>query len=98
MTVKQLLRSIDSKELSEWAAYYSIEPFGYFRSADLPASLIASTIANCNRTPNSKSFCPQDFMLVGEHAKEKAMEEDEMKSVLQAMTNQQPSGNDPWQP
>ena len=93
-----MLASMDSKELSEWAAYYSIEPFGYFRSADLPASLVASTIANCNRTQNSKAFTPQDFMLVGEHAKEKAMEENEMQDILQAMTGQEPKeAEEQWQ-
>ena len=90
MTVRQLLREIDSKELSEWAAYYSLEPFGYFRSADLPASIVASTLANCNRSKNSKVFTPKDFILVGQHAQDKAMEEDEMQNLLQAMTGQAP--------
>ena len=98
MSVRQMLASMDSKEISEWAAYYSIEPFGYFRSADLPASIIASTLANCNRTKNSKTFTPQDFMLVGEYSKKQVMEEDEMKSILQAMTGQEPTGvNEQWQ-
>ena len=90
MTVRQLLASMDSKEISEWAAYYSIEPFGYFRSSDLPAGIIASTLANCNRTKSSKTFTPKDFMLVGEHAQDKAMEENEMQNILQAMTGQAP--------
>tara|TARA_R100001244_G_scaffold131631_1_gene105196 strand:- start:58 stop:330 length:273 start_codon:yes stop_codon:yes gene_type:complete len=86
-----MLASMDSKEISEWAAYYSIEPFGYFRSADLPAAIVASTLANCNRTKHSKTFTPKDFILVGEHAHDKAMEEDEMQSILQAMTGQAPT-------
>jgi len=90
MSVRQLLQTMDSKELSEWAAFYSIEPFGYFRSADLPAAIVASTLANCNRTRNSKTFTPKDFILVGEHAQDKAMEEDEMRNILQAMTGQAP--------
>jgi len=94
MTVRQLLASMDSKELSEWAAFYSIEPFGYFRSSDLPAGIIASTLANCNRTKSSKTFTPKDFMLVGEHAQGKAMEEDEMQNILQAMIGQAPTGAD----
>ena len=98
MSVRQLLQTLDSKEISEWAAYYSLEPFGYFRSADLPASIIASTLANCNRSKNSKTFTPQDFMLVGEHSKKQVMEEDEMKSILQAMTGQEPTeANEQWQ-
>jgi len=90
MTVRQLLQSMDSKEISEWAAYYSLEPFGYFRSADLPAAIVASTLANCNRGKNSRMFTPKDFMLVGEHSQDKAMEEDEMQNILQAMTGQAP--------
>ena len=92
MSVRQLLQTMDSKEISEWAAYYSLEPFGYFRSADLPASIIASTLANCNRAKNSKTFTPKDFMLVGEHSKKQVMEENEMKTVLQAMIGQEPRG------
>ena len=89
---------MDSKELSEWAAYYSLEPFGYFRSADLPASIVASTLANCNRAKNSKVFTPKDFMLVGEHAQSKAMEEDEMQNILQAMTGKAPTkAGEQWQ-
>jgi len=81
---------MDSKELSEWAAFYSIEPFGYFRSADLPAGIVASTIANCNRTKHSQTFSPKDFMLVGEYSKEKVMEEEEMQNVLQSLIGQAP--------
>ena len=87
-----MLASMSSKEISEWAAYYSVEPFGYFRSADLPASIIASTLANCNRTKNRKVFTPKDFMLVGDHSKIEVMEEDEMQNILQAMTGQEPTG------
>ena len=90
MSVKQLLQTLDSKEISEWAAYYSIEPFGHFRSADLPAAIIASTLANCNRTKSSKMFTPKDFMLVGEYAQDKPMEENEMQNILQAMIGQEP--------
>jgi hypothetical protein len=89
LTVRQLLSQIDSKELSEWAAYYSIEPFGNFRNADLPAGIIASTIANCNRGKNSRSFSPQDFMPIGEHRRPRVMEEDEMKNVMRQMAAQQ---------
>ena len=82
MTVRHLLQVCDSKELSEWAAYYSIEPFGYFRSSDLPAGIIASTLANCNRTRNSRAFAPKDFMPIGEHNKQAVMGEDDMKQVM----------------
>jgi hypothetical protein len=37
-------------------------------------------------------------MLVGEHAQDKAMEEDEMQNILQAMTGQAPTeADEQWQ-
>ena len=88
MSVRQLLQTMDSKELSEWAAYYSIEPFGHFRSSDLPAGIIASTIANCNRTKSSTAFSPKDFMPIGEHTKPTIMEESDMLEVMKQMAEQ----------
>ena len=81
MTVREMLSRIDSKELTEWAAFYSIEPFGGFRS-DIQSGVIASTIANCNRSSNSKTFKATDFMPFGEHNKRSTMCEDDMKTVL----------------
>ena len=87
MTVRELLNRIDSSELTEWAAFYSLEPFGDFRS-DMQAGIIASTIANCNRSKHSKTFKPIDFMpLVKEEPKQ--MSGDEIKNVLKAMAEEQ---------
>jgi len=61
MTVEELLNRISSKELSEWIAFYSIEPFGEDRE-DLRMGILASTIANSNRGKNTKPFTPQDFI------------------------------------
>ena len=88
MTVRELLSRIDSKELSEWAAFYSIEPFGYFRS-DMQAGIIASTIANCNRQKNSRSFKPMDFMPFGNHVKQNVMSGEEMKAVMMGIAEKQ---------
>lgn len=48
--------------MREWLAYYQLEPFGppagYWQ-----AGLIASTLANVNRTKNTqKAFISEDFM------------------------------------
>jgi hypothetical protein len=59
MTVRELLSRIDSRELSEWQAYYSLNPFGPER-ADLRAGAIASTVANC--LTDKGGFKPSDFM------------------------------------
>tara|TARA_R110002110_G_scaffold166143_2_gene366673 strand:- start:33 stop:314 length:282 start_codon:yes stop_codon:yes gene_type:complete len=86
MTVRELLCRIDSKELSEWASYFSMEPFGNTRS-DIQAGIIASTIANCNRTKSSqKLFNATDFMPIGEHNKTKPIEQEEkIKNIFKKM-------------
>jgi hypothetical protein len=93
MTVRQLLSSISSKELAEWAGYYSLEPFGSFRDSDVPAGIIASTIANCNRTKNSKSFSPEDFMPFVTN-QPKQMSGEEMKNVMQKIAREQEGTQD----
>lgn len=63
MTVDELLHRISSRELSEWMAYYRIEPFGQ-EARWLRTGVIASTIANVNRNEKkrSKPFEPSDFI------------------------------------
>ena len=51
------LARISSRELSEWMAYYSLEPFGAVRG-DLQAAIVASTVAN-SAGANTK---PADFI------------------------------------
>jgi len=92
MTVRQLLNSIDSRELAEWAGYYSLEPFGSFRDSDVPAGIIASTIANCNRTKNTRSFKPEDFMPFTKK-RTKVMSGEEMKEVMKQMAREQEGKN-----
>jgi len=61
MTVRDLLNRIDSRELSEWQAFFSIEPMPEQR-ADYRSGVIASVIANTNRGKNAKPFEPKDFI------------------------------------
>lgn len=63
MPVREMLQRIDSRELTEWMAYYELEPFGAMRG-DLHAGIIASTIANTHRDPKQRKqpFEPGDFM------------------------------------
>ncbi len=44
---------IPSKLLTEWQAFYQLEPFGYHRDAHM-AALIVTTIANVNRDAKKK--------------------------------------------
>lgn len=60
-TVAELRESMSSKELTEWIAYYDIDPFGSERS-DLNSAIIAQTIANTNRGQNQAPYDVKDFM------------------------------------
>lgn len=63
MTVRELLTRIDSRELSEWMAYYEVEPWGA-EPADYRTGIVASTVANTARDPKQKKdpFLPKDFI------------------------------------
>lgn len=61
LPVRELLGRIGSDELTEWMAFYQLEPFGDFR-ADFRSGIVASTFANANRAKDSKPFTPEDFM------------------------------------
>lgn len=47
-----MLRSISSRQLSEWMAFEAIDPFGE-RRADIRAAQIVTAIANVNRDPKT---------------------------------------------
>jgi hypothetical protein len=80
MTVKQLLASLDSRELTEWAAFDAIETIGEAR-ADLRAGIVASAAANHGYRDIPKPYKPADFMPFLEH--------DEDKPVLMRNRNEQ---------
>ena len=63
MTVRELLSTVDSRELSEWWAFYQFEPWGC-EIDDFRAGLVAATTANTNRDPkkHKQPFRPSDFM------------------------------------
>lgn len=72
MTVRQLLASLDSAELTEWMAFDRMEPIGEFR-ADLRAGIIASTVANYGGRDIREARKPSDFMPLLERPEEKPM-------------------------
>ena len=56
-----MLASVGSDELTEWMAFYQLEPFGDMR-ADYRSGVLASTFANAHRADGVKPFTPEDFM------------------------------------
>jgi len=61
LPVRELLARMGSDELTEWMAFYQLEPFGDFR-ADLRSAIVASTLANAHGSKEGKPFTPEDFM------------------------------------
>ena len=56
-----MLGRMSSQELTEWAAFYALEPFGEER-ADLRAGIISATVANVNRGEKQEPLTAQEFM------------------------------------
>jgi hypothetical protein len=56
-----MLAGMSSRTLSEWMAYYGLEPFGEGR-ADLRMGILAATVANSQRGKDQQPFKPEQFM------------------------------------
>lgn len=78
----ELLSQISSRELSEWQAYFIVEPFGEYR-ADLRNAIVACVIANANRGKNARAFTVSDFMPKFEAEKPQPISQ--MRSILDGM-------------
>ena len=73
MTVRELENRISSRELAEWMAYYSTEPFGEQR-ADYRAGLLAATVANsAGAGKKNKALQPTDFIPIYTQPKKMSM-------------------------
>jgi hypothetical protein len=59
-TVGELLATIDERELSEWAVFFDLEPFGPLADAYNSAT-ISATLANVFGG-HERSFTPFDFL------------------------------------
>jgi len=71
---------MSSRDISEAMAYDRIQPFGDYRQ-DLGYAMVASTIANCHRSSNSKPFKLSDFVLNFDEVKEKNLN-DQIKEAF----------------
>lgn len=60
-TVSELEATMPSSEMTEWLAYYKLEPFGQERD-NWHAALIASILANINRRKNAPATPISEFM------------------------------------
>ncbi len=87
MTVGELLARVTSRELSEWQAYYKMEPFGQ-QNDWLRSGTVAATIANVNRDAKKRPrpYESQDFIpqFIEEETEDKSWQQiqDKVKRVL----------------
>ena len=77
----------NSREFAEWRAFFELEPWGEER-ADLRAGIIASTIANVNRS-KGKAFSPGDFMPEFDKPVRKHQTPEEMAAVMNLFAKRQ---------
>ena len=77
-----MLSRMSSKELMEWIAFFTLEPFGS-EAQFMGHAITASTVANVNRPKGRKAYKPDDFMPKFE---KKEQTVDEMIQIAQAMT------------
>jgi hypothetical protein len=75
VTRRELLRRVTSIEMSEWYAYYCVDPWGEER-ADLRQAITTAMIANVNRGKDDKAFTPEDFMPFTKKNKERSKPQD----------------------
>lgn len=96
MTVTELLARISSRELSEWMAYYSVEPWGAERD-NLHAGIVASATINVWRGEKDEPVNAQDFMLQFGEDEKQPVSADELYGMFQtwALLNGAKRGNDP---
>lgn len=89
MSVKRAQCEIDSREFSEWQAYWQLEPWGEGRD-DLRAGIIASTMANLWRGADTPPFTPTDFMPQFDRVAEEALDADvliaQQQQLLESLT------------
>ena len=65
---------MDSRELTEWLAFYSLEPFGG-DTRYIGHAITATTVANANRGKGKKPAKVEDFMPVFGGKREQTVDE-----------------------
>lgn len=87
-TLRELEAKMDSRELSEWMAYYSLEPWGS-PTDDYQNSLLCATVANAGLLVSSPKalrqnpFHPKDFMIRSTQ-KSKSSSWQESKAIMES--------------
>lgn len=75
---------MSSSEFSEWMAFFAEEPFGD-RRTDLQAAIIASTVANVNRTKDSAPVPLETFLVPWTEAEREDRERRQERALEEKM-------------
>ena len=83
--VGELLRRVSSRELAEWMAFFSLEPWGC-ETEDWRFGMLASVIANANRDPKRRRrpYEPKDFMPQRRTQPAESQTSEEQAQILEA--------------
>lgn len=71
-TVREMLATMSSYELTLWRAFDVLEPVGDWRH-DLGHAVVASTMANIHRGKNTQAMPHRDFMPLAPKPKPKTL-------------------------
>lgn len=89
MLPRDLLERVTVDDIREMMAFERLEPFGALAD-EFRLGVIAATVANVNRGPDSDALYPQDFMPALRRAMEPAQEQrremdpDELSALIDA--------------
>lgn len=75
-TVAELEEELSARELKEWMAFYSIEPWGEYR-ADVRSAMVSMLLYGANKGRNAPKLTIKDFMPFAE--KEEVSQADQVK-------------------
>lgn len=70
--MRELLESVDSRELSEWAQFANVEPFG---DDWRPGAQVASILHNVHRAKEAPALQADDFMPIKQIPKPQSAEQ-----------------------
>lgn len=83
MPVGELLQRISSREITEWMAFWQLEPFGADMNF-LGHAITSTTVANVNRQKGQTAYDVEDFMPNFEGKKDQSV--DEMLQIAEMFT------------
>lgn len=83
--VDAMLEGMSASQMTEWIAYYSLEPFGQDRG-DIPAAVIAAQVAN-TIPRKGRPVSPNDYLpMLGGRSRPRQTPE-QMKAIGTALGN-----------